>query len=44
MERYVMMNSPEKQETWFEETNLMEYITMCLYSTNKVEHWYVRDN
>jgi len=24
--------------------NLMEYITMCLDSTNKVEHWYVRHN
>jgi len=22
----------------------MEYITMCLDSTNKVEHWYVRHN
>jgi hypothetical protein len=22
MERYVMMNSPEKQERWFEETKL----------------------
>jgi hypothetical protein len=21
---------------------LMEYITMCLDSTNKLEHWYVR--
>jgi len=24
--------------------NLMEYITMCLDNTNKVEHWYVRHN
>jgi hypothetical protein len=23
---------------------LMEYITMCLDSTNKVEQWYVRHN
>jgi len=23
---------------------LMEYITMCLDSTNKLEHWYVRHN
>jgi len=22
----------------------MEYITMCLDSTNKLEHWYVRNN
>jgi len=22
----------------------MEYITMCLYSTNKLEHWYIRHN
>jgi len=24
--------------------DLMEYITMCLDSTNKLEHWYVRHN
>ena len=23
--------------------NLMEYITMCLDSTNELEHWYVRN-
>jgi len=22
----------------------MEYITMCLDSTNKLEHWYIRHN
>jgi len=31
------MNTKYKQ-------NLMEYITMCLDSTNKLEHWYIRHN
>jgi len=24
--------------------NLMEYVTICLDSTNKLEHWYARHN
>ena len=32
--------SEQSSET--NEENLMEYITMCLDSTNKLEHWYVR--
>jgi hypothetical protein len=27
-----------------EEYFFMEYVTMCLDSTNKLEHWYVRHN
>jgi len=37
----VMYNGLRKQD---EANNLMEYITMCLDSTNKVDHWYVRHN
>ena len=33
-----------KQATATEDFDLMEYITMCLDSTNKVEHCYVRHN
>ena len=36
-----MYNGLRKQD---EANNLMEYITMCLDSTNKVDHWYVRHN